>query len=83
MRQKTSVFDKDNSILLWNAYAQKLLLKNRLTVRLMVNDILGANAGINRTISANQITQTSSNIIGRYWMISGSWRLIAHHKLKQ
>lgn len=79
-RQKTSIFDNNNSVLLWNAFVNRNLLDNQLTARFQVNDILGQNAGISRSISANQISQTNSNVIGRYWMVS----LVYHftHKFK-
>jgi len=69
-RQKTSIFDDDNSVLLWNAGIKRNFLDNRLEAGIQLNDILGANAGISRSISANQISQTSSNVIGRYLMLS-------------
>jgi hypothetical protein len=80
--QKTSVFDKDNSVFLWNAFVAKNFLQNRLVVKWRVNDILGQNVGIGRSISGNVTTQTASNMIGRYWMLSVSYRFIRHGKLK-
>lgn len=81
-RQKTSVFDNNNTTLLWNAYLGKNFLQNRLVIKLRINDILGENAGIGRSFSANTTSQTASNIIGRYWMISASYRFIRHGRLK-
>jgi hypothetical protein len=81
-RQKTSVFDNNNSTFLWNAFIGKNFLQNRLVIRVRINDILGENAGISRNFSGNTTSQTSSNIIGRYWMISASYRFIRHGKLK-
>jgi hypothetical protein len=82
-REKTNIFDKNNSTLLWNAYVSKSLLQNRLLLCWRINDILGQNAGINRSISGNTITQTSSNIIGRYWMLSATYRFERHGSLKK
>jgi hypothetical protein len=73
-RQKTSIFDNHNSVLLWNSAINRNFLNNTLTARLAINDILGQNAGITRTINANQISQTNSNVIGRYWMLSILYR---------
>lgn len=73
-RQKTSIFDSHNSVLLWNAALNRNFLNNALTARIAINDILGQNASITRTITANQISQTTSNIIGRYWMLSILYR---------
>jgi hypothetical protein len=81
-RQKTGVFDKNNSTFLWDAFVSKNFLQNRLVVRWRINDILGQNAGINRNISGNTISQTATNIIGRYWMLSGTYRFERHGKLK-
>jgi hypothetical protein len=81
-RQKTSIFDRDNSTLLWNAYMSKNFHHNQLVVKFRVNDILAQNAGISRSINGNTTTQTASNIIGRYWMISASYRFTRHGKIK-
>lgn len=81
-RQKTSVFDKDNSTMLWNAYIGKMFLSNRLSIKWRINDILGQNAGVNRSSSYTQSSQTTTNIIGRYWMLSASWRFMKHGSVK-
>ena len=81
-RQKTSIFDQNNSTFLWNAFISKNFLQNRLVVRWRINDILGQNAGISRSINGNTTTQTASNIIGRYWMLSATYRFERHGKLK-
>lgn len=81
-RQKTSVFDNNNTTLLWNANASRNFLHNQLVVKFRINDILGQNAGISRSINGNTTTQTASNIIGRYWMISVSYRFTRHGKIK-
>jgi hypothetical protein len=81
-RQKTSIFDNNNSTFLWNAFMSKNFLQNRLVVTWRINDILGENAGIGRSISGNTITQTTSNIIGRYWMLSATYRFERHGSLK-
>ena len=81
-QQKTSIFAKDNSILIWNAFLSKNFLQNRLAVKWWINDILNANAGIGRSINGNTTTQTSANIIGRFWMISASYRFIRHGRIK-
>src|SRR5258708_20648596 len=73
-RQKTSIFDNHNSVLLWNASLNRNFLTNHLTPRISINNILGQNAGITRSITANQISQTTSNMIGRYWMLSVLYR---------
>lgn len=79
-RQKLDNFDKKNSTLLWNAYILRNFFKNQLAVRWQINDILSQNAGISRSTTANQTTENNVNIIGRYWMISASWRFMHHRK---
>jgi hypothetical protein len=81
-QEKTATFTGNNWTFFWNAFVSKNFLQNRLVVKWRVNDILGENAGIGRSISGNTTTQTTSNIVGRYWMISVSYRLIRHSKLK-
>jgi hypothetical protein len=81
-QQKTSSFSGNNSTFFWNASISKNFLKNRLVVKWRINDILGENAGIGRSISGNTTSQTMTNIVGRYWMIGASYRFIRHGKLK-
>jgi hypothetical protein len=81
-QEKTATFTGNNWTFFWNAYLSKNFLQNRLVVKWRVNDILGENAGIGRSISGNTTTQTTSNVVGRYWMISVSYRFIRHSKLK-
>jgi len=81
-RQKTSIFDKNNSTAFWNAGVSKDVWRNQLSLRWGINDILGQNAGISRNISGNVISQNSSNSIGQYWMISATYRFINHGKIK-
>jgi len=80
-RQKLNNFDKKNSTLMWNAYVGKNFLKNQLTIRWQVNDILGQNAGISRNITANQTIESTFNVIGRYWALSATWRFMHHRKI--
>jgi hypothetical protein len=81
-QQNTSAFTGNNWTFFWNAYVSKNFLQNRLVVKWRINDILGQNAGIGRSISGNTTTQTTSNIVGRYWMISVSYRFIRHGRIK-
>ncbi len=81
-QEKTATFTGNNWTLFWNAFISKNFLQHRLVVKWRVNDILGQNAGIGRSISGNTTMQTTSNIVGRYWMISASYRFIRHSKLK-
>ncbi|HXB33971.1 MAG TPA: TonB-dependent receptor [Puia sp.] len=81
-QEKTSTFTGKNWTFFWNAFVCKNLLQNRLVVKWRVNDILGQNVGIGRSISGNTVSQTASNVIGRYWMISVSYRFVKHGRIK-
>lgn len=80
-RQRLDNFETRNSTLLWNAYIGKSLIKNQLTIRWQINDILGQNAGISRTSTANQTSESVVNVLGRYWMLSATWRFVHHRKM--
>jgi hypothetical protein len=81
-QEKTSTFTGNNWTFFWNAFVSKNFLQSRLVIKWRVNDILGQNAGIGRSISGNTTTQATSNIVGRYWMISASYRFIRHSRIK-
>jgi hypothetical protein len=81
-QEKTVAFTGNNSTFFWNAFVSKNLLQNRLVVKWRVNDILGLNSGIGRSFSGNTTTQTMSNVVGRYWMISVSYRFVKHGRIK-
>lgn len=80
-RQKVYELDKKNASLLWNARISRDFFNNRLKVRWQISDILGKNTGISRQTTANQITESMSNVIGRYWMLGIGWRFT--HSLKR
>ena len=73
-RQKTSVFDANTNVILWNAWLGKKFLKNDvLLVKVSANDILNQNKGFNRTVTSNYISQTTNTTIQRYFMLSVVW----------
>jgi len=80
-RQKIDNFDKRNAFLLWNAYVGKSFLKNQLSIRWQINDILGQNTGVTRNSGANLTSERVSNVLSRYWMLTASWRFIRHTKM--
>ncbi|MBQ0023429.1 MAG: outer membrane beta-barrel protein [Prevotellaceae bacterium] len=62
--------------LLWNAQVSKSLLKgNALTISLEVNDILGRQSNISRTITALSRTDSRYNAIYQYGMLHAIYRL--------
>jgi len=80
-REKISHFDQHNSSVLLNAFIKKNFLQNRLTISWQINDILGQNSGITRTITTNQTSENATNVIGRYWMLTASYRFMHHKKI--
>ena len=73
-RQRTSAFDNNNNVALWNAWFGKKLLKgDQLLIKVSANDILNQNKGISRNVSSNFISQNSYSTIQRYFMLSFVW----------
>jgi outer membrane receptor protein involved in Fe transport len=76
---KTSVFGKPISVLIWNASVGRDFLSNQLSLRLSMNNLLNENAGIYRVGYGNTNTESSSHIMGRYWMVSAVYHF--DHKM--
>lgn len=58
LRQKLNSYDRDNNVILWNAYLEKKFLKKDvLTLRVSINDILDQNKGFSRTIQPYAIEE--------------------------
>ncbi|GGB24011.1 collagen-binding protein [Puia dinghuensis] len=72
-QQKTSAFSVNTSALLLNGYISRNFLHNKLVAKIQFNNILNNNAGIIRSNTANINTQSSTNILGRYWMLSATY----------
>jgi hypothetical protein len=61
---------------LLNGYVEKQMGKKRnFTLRLSVFDLLKQNTGVSRSAMANSITDTRTNRLGNYYMITVSFRL--------
>lgn len=74
LRQKTSVFDNNTNVVLWNAWAGKKFLKNdALLVKVSANDLLNRNLGFNRIVNSNYISQNTYSTIQRYFLFSVVW----------
>ncbi len=80
-QEKTSAFAKSTSVLLWNASLGHNFMAGRLGLRLTANNLLNQNAGISRSNSGYVNTETSTNILGRYWLLSLAYRF--DHKYKR
>ncbi len=73
-RQKTTVFDNNTNVILWNAWFGKKLLKNDvLLLKVSANDILDQNIGFNRMVNSNYISQNTYSTIQRYFLFSVVW----------
>lgn len=73
-RQKTSAFDFNTNVFLWNAWIGKKFLKSdALLLKVSGNDLLNQNIGFNRTVNSNFISQNTYSTIQRYFMISLTW----------
>ncbi len=60
---------------LWNASISYSMLSDRsLTLSLEANDILRQRTNISRTVSANLISDTETNNLTRYFMVSLTWK---------
>lgn len=69
--QKTADFAGVNNVYLVSTTLRKVIGKDeKWETKLYVNDIFNQNLGINRNISSNFITETSSQNIQRYFMLS-------------
>ena len=81
IRQKTSVFDKNNNSIRWNARIDRKLFKNDVArLRLTANDILDQNIGFNRNINSNFISERTYDTIRRNFMLSFIWNFSKNGK---
>lgn len=73
-RQKTSVFENNTNVILWNAWiGKKFLKKENLLLKASVNDLLNQNIGFDRTVNTNYISQNTYSTIQRYFLLSLVW----------
>lgn len=73
-RQKINAFDKNNDVILWNAFIEKKFMKNEaLTLRASINDILNQNKGYDRSIQPNAVVERHYLTFQRYGLITLTW----------
>jgi hypothetical protein len=73
-RQKINAFDKNNDVILWNAFIEKKFLKkDALTIRASINDILDQNKGYDRNIQPNAVVERHYLTFQRYGLITVTW----------
>ena len=59
-----------------NGYLERQFSKNnKYSIRLQAFDLLNQNTSISRTVNANSITDTRTNKLGQYFMVSFNFRL--------
>lgn len=74
LRQKTSTFDNNNNVVVWNAYIGRKLFKNdKGLISFKGNDLLDQNKGFSRYIGSNVITENSYTTLRRYFQLNFTW----------
>ena len=74
LRQKINAFDKNNNVIVWNAFIEKKFFKTEeLTLRASINDILNQNKGYDRSIQPNAIVERHYLTFQRYGLITLTW----------
>ncbi len=74
IRQKTSLYDKNNDVILWNAYiGRKILKDDKGMIKISANDILNQNIGYSRYVNNSTITENNYQTIARYFQLSFVW----------
>jgi hypothetical protein len=83
-RQRTSVFDDNNHVVLLNAWlGKKLLPGDALVIKISGNDILNQNIGFSRNATTNYISQVTYSTIQSYFMISAVWNFTKGPAVKE
>jgi hypothetical protein len=81
-QEKTIGFAANTSVLIWNSYVSRDFACHKLTIKAGFKNLLNENAGISRTNAANINTETTTNILGRYWMLSAAYHFDKKFKKK-
>jgi hypothetical protein len=76
-------FGASTTIQLWQASISKNFLDNKINTKLRVFDILNQNQGVSRTASETNISESVSNSIGQYFMLSCTYNINALGAPKQ
>jgi outer membrane receptor for ferrienterochelin and colicin len=64
------------TIPIWNISFSRFLLKNNVgELKIGVNNLLDQSISVNQTATANYLQQTTSNNLGRYFMVSFTYAL--------
>lgn len=77
LRQKITAFDKNNNIILWNAYIEKRFLKNEsIALRASITDILDQNKGYSRYQLGTGLEEQRYLTWGQYGLISLTYNFV-------
>lgn len=68
-------FGEENVIALWGANISKVFMGNKLQLSIIAFDLMNQNRGITRAALENLVSETISNSIGRYFMITAQYNL--------
>ena len=82
-QQKTNALGASTSPLFWNASISRNFLHDRLVAKFQFINILNQNSGISRNNVSNVNTETHTNILGRYWMVSVTYHFDKKLQSKQ
>ena len=74
-------FSTSNNVFKWNAYiTKKWNTSGTLETKFSVNDILNQATGYSRYASGNYLSETTSNYIPRYFLLTATWNFSHTHK---
>ena len=74
LRQKINANDKNNNVIVVNAYLGRKLFKNdKGLISIRGNDLLDQNKGFNRFIGSNVVTENSYTTLRRFFMLNFTW----------
>lgn len=77
LRQKTKTFDRNNNVVLWNAYLEKKFLKTEaLSLRISMHDILDQNKGYYRYETASSVVEQQYLTFGQYGLITLTYNFV-------
>ncbi|MET0635204.1 MAG: outer membrane beta-barrel protein [Chitinophagaceae bacterium] len=77
IRQKTDLYQGNNSVTIWNAdMSYKVFKKRNGILKLAVNDLLKDRRGLERNFSAAMISERNYNTLGRYALLSFTWNFV-------
>lgn len=80
IRQKTNLFESRNVFICNSSLTKRFLKSEGLELKLSINDLFNQNIGYNRSVSTNNIVESSYNTIQRYFLATLSWNFSKNGK---